>query len=687
MWRRRGGIRSLGAVWRAAGGRRPGWTLPPIGTGLGMCNRLRLTPLLVLLAGAGVFASCQGGGAEVNETGACSSDDDCVGATCYDGRFCVQTPAHESEVVLSIQPSADSGLVLEQFVTTVGGPEHDQVRKWDLTPAAVVHGTISRGALAGSVPGAVLASSPGILAGTVMNYEANSYTSKKFKVSAPKEDAEAGDKSYGFQLRVQPGRAYDVLFWPQIDAIPPYYTNRFAGGGNDLWLVELPDEDHLVAVSGRIVAGPWTDPNCDEPPKAASCGADCAGVAELQVRLVDAQGRLRSTRTRTDKDGYFVVHVDPSAAEVWLKFRAHDADRSLPHGTWAQAIDLASVQLKALTKHDLGLMHLGDLPAASAMVEMRPRVVDADGSPVVGARLTVNRAMSIPQRCGQNDGQSKLSPTLSELFYSRTGLTDGAGHVKIARENKTLAGETEVAYEETFKMPPGVAVATVLPPALAATASWRGEVTVTSTQTKVVKIPCPRRPIVRGAVTDFRGRPIVAATVLFKPLLASKPLCPAAQSSAFPRPEAPIVAQADDSGVYLAHLDPGRYAVLVNPPQGSGLARALLKVFDLCPVDPTVNRATTAATNLDLTVPPPTLLQGRIHSPSRQPVVGAVVDVLASQLTKLLPPADGRKAATPERQMNQAQMVLDTQVIGTALTDGQGRYEVLIAAGQLAAKE
>ncbi len=68
-------------------------------------------------------------------------------------------------------------------------------------------------------------------------------------------------------------------------------------------------------------------------------------------------------------------------------------------------------------------------------------------------------------------------------------------------------------------------------------------------------------------------------------------------------------------------------------------------------------------------------------------MVGAVVDVLARALPKW--PAAGEAGAEkpPVNLVTKAQMVFDTQVIGSALTGGDGRYEVLVAAGQLAEKD
>ena len=689
LWRPDARIRSLGiAGWAGSAGGLRGGSVARVTVPV-MSKRYVIAASLALglMTGAGGLVGCQSGQAEVDNGGACSSDADCVGAICYQGRFCVQTSPEQSEVVLSIRPKVESGLVLEQFLTTVGGAEHDLERKWSLTPAAVVHGTVSRGGFppTGSVPGFVVATSAGVLPGTLLSYETNSYSSRKFTEPAPKGDPEATEKTYGFELLAQPGRAYDVRFWPQIDDIPPFYTERFVGGGDDVWLVELPNEAKLVVVRGRIVSGQGGQPDCAGSSTVLTCAAGCGGISGLEVRLVDEEGRLRSTRAITGAKGEFQIHADPAAAKVWLKFRPEDVDLTLPHGAVAAPIDLATMQFKDVTEHDLGLVHLGDLPAPSALVEVRPHVVDEAEQPVVGARVTLRQDRPSSSRCVEQGGELKAVPLLSALFYSRSGLTNAAGMVKIARKDTSLAGGAEVVYDEVMAMPPkGQILATILPPALAPSSSRQVKI---EGGDKEPQMKCLPRPVVRGAVTDFRGRPIVAATVLFKPLLASKPDCPAAQPADFPRPEASIVVQADENGVYSAHLDPGRFAVLVNPPKGSGLARALIKVIDLCALGPAVTDPIAVATVLDLTVPPPTLLRGRIHGPGGQPVVGAVVDVLASELTKLPGQGEAGHGKPPLNLVTKAQMVFDTQVLGSAMTDGDGRYEVLVAAGQLAAKD
>ncbi len=700
FWRPWAGVRRLG-VTRAVSGRLAEATVliatRPMTASMNHRLNSPRAALLSLLLGLVVMPlACDGGGPTVNETGACTTDEDCKGARCHEGRFCVQSPAVQSDVVLRIQPPVSSGMVLEQFVTTIGGPDHDQPRKWDLTPPAVIHGIVSRGLLAGSVPGTLVATRPGTIAGTKLSYKATSFTSRKFTLTRPRKGGGTEERSYGFQFGVQPGYAYDVLFWPQIDDIPPYYTKRFVGGASDIWQIELPEEEQLVVVSGRIVAGPGEPPNCESDVKGPACAEGCAGVAGLKVRLADAHGRLRSTRTVTGSDGAFTIHADPAGEKVWLKFRPDEVDTTLPYGTLALPIDLSILQGKGVTKLELGDLYLGALPTPSAMVEFQPQVVNAQGKAVAGARATLRQPWLSPQVCVGEGGSRKPVPAFQELYFERTGLTNAKGHLAIMHhgqdleENKGDKSDDAITYSSSLRLPAGVATASVLPPPLAGGGAWRGEVTIVAAKPgdkklAELKLPCPQRPQVRGSVTDFRGLEVASPTVLFKPLMGSKPKCAGIQAEMFPRPEAPVVVLAHDAGDYDAFLDPGRYAVLVEPPEGSGLARALITVINVCPLEPGAAGGAITAKVVDLTVPPPSLLSGKVHGPAGAAMAGVVIDVLAGGLSQLQPPNDA-PSPEPSQKRNVAQLVVDTQVIGSAVTDASGQYEILVAAGQLAPK-
>ncbi len=633
----------------------------------------------LLLGLLGAVCGCDGGNASVKVT-ACTTDDECDGARCHEGRFCVQSPAARSDVVLRIQPPATSGLVLEQFTSTIGGPNHDQSRKWDLTPPAIIHGIVSRGLLAASVPGTLVAIRPGAIDGTQLSYSTTSFTKRNYVVSSPTDDGGTEERSYGFQLGVQPGHAYDVHFWPQIDEIPPYFTKRFVGGAADVWQIDLPEEEQLVEVTGQIVAGKSAPVDCSGTTSGPTCGDSCTGVAGLKVRLTDAKGRLRSTQAVTDAKGQFTIHADPAGEKVWLRFRPADAGNTLPYGTLAKAIDLHALQETGDTQHQLGKLHLGQLPA---MVQARPQVVDASGQPMAGARATLRRDWPSPHVCVGQGGSRKPVAALLDLYFERTGLTNAAGHMVIKQHVKDDKGRQEVIYQSLMQLPEGEAVASVVAPSLVGSGSWRKKIEFVASDKEDLTLPaCPHRPQARGAVTDFRGLVVASPTVLFKPLMGTKPKCVGKQAEMFPRPEAPVVVQAMDGGDYDVFLDPGRYAVLVEPPQGSGLARALIRVIDVCPLASGATGDKSTAMVVDLTVPPPSLLVGRIHGPSGVPVAGAVIDVLAGGLNKLKPPK-GAPLPEPGQQPNIAQLVVDTQVIGSAVTDSKGAYEILVAAGQL----
>ncbi len=191
---------------------------------------------------------------------------------------------------------------------------------------------------------------------------------------------------------------------------------------------------------------------------------------------------------------------------------------------------------------------------------------------------------------------------------------------------------------------------------------------------------------------DFAQRALVGAHVRFKPLVGQQPLCVGAQPKVIGAPSVPIISTTDGIGEYIAYLDVGRYAVIVEPPVGVGLAQALVDIVDVCKQQRSGSRSRTASAVkvLNLMVPPPSVVVGEIQDADQNPVSGVRVDVLARGLDKLTEKPAGDNKGGKKMQIQgreKAKLVQETHLLGTAISDEHGRYELLVSPGQLAASD
>ncbi len=158
----------------------------------------------------------------------------------------------------------------------------------------------------------------------------------------------------------------------------------------------------------------------------------------------------------------------------------------------------------------------------------------------------------------------------------------------------------------------------------------------------------------------------------------------------------PIVSTTDGGGDYVAHLDVGRYAVVVEPPVGVGLAQALVDIVDVCQQQQSALKPgkTSTAKVLDLKMPPPSVVVGQILDADQNPVSGVRVEIIAIGLDKLIKQADNKPPGTNNDQEKKpmpggekAKLVQETHLLGTTISDDQGYYELLVSPGQLATSD
>lgn len=582
----------------------------------------------------------------------CAADAACgEGLSCHALGVCVAPPHNEAPLLLRLQPAQDSGYVAEHFHTTVA-QSASAPPKWMLTEPAVLRGRVVRldGSQVlggGSVPGKLVAQTDTELAGVNLRYEA--------RVSAAlRVDDDSASVPYAFALRVQPGYAYQVSFWPDAATLPPMHVTQTLGASKDNLELVLPADKTLVHIHGRLVSrggvgecstagAGYPDPRAPLP----ACEAPaCHPLPGVRLGLVDADGRLRSTRVVTDEDGAFDVVADPSLAQGWLHLEPASDDPLLPYGKLAAPIDVAKAAIEGVDRA-VGEVDVG---AMSAAVQTSLIVRDAAGSPVAGAFVRVRRPLQPPPACDAEGepvgaGGEGHGETISGAFLEASGYTDLDGKLG-------------------FAMSPGVATVGVLPPAGHAAGRWTAtEVSIAGDALEVV---CPTRQRLDGVLRDRHGEPLTVGTVRVR-WLGHEGHDHVADDLDLHVVDA-VGAPVDAQGRFSLSVDPGDYVAWYDPPAGAGLARTLLAT-------PTVDAQMPPAA-VEATIHAPSVLSGVVLDAAQQPLEEVVVDVLA------IAPGSGAPGLDPHQLRNldaPGLTVYDTHRLATGVTGAQGRFELLVS--------
>lgn len=324
------------------------------------------------------------------------------------------------------------------------------------------------------------------------------------RVLAP---AAASSATAGFELVAVEGARYAMTVNPADPNTPPAYLFEPEGleaeGGADRAqslepLLLSPGE---IEVSGRVVAG---------------AGVAAQGVPELEVALLDANGRRWSNAARTGQDGSFVLRLARAREGLALEITPRD------NGGYP------SVRIEALdvsADADLGEISLG---VFSAPVRFAARVVDAVGAPALGARARFRAPIGagVLSRTAEAGADGMLELLLPPGLYEATlvGAPDApAAGLVIVSDIDVPAANTEVVFE------------------LVSRARWNG------------RVRDPEDGPLAGATLELArvgnlGEPAAALDV-----------------------DLPIVASvtAGEDGSFAASVDPGTYRVIVRPPAGS----------------------------------------------------------------------------------------------------------------------
>lgn len=352
-------------------------------------------------------------------------------------------------------------------------------------------------------------------------------------------------------------------------------------------------------------------------------------VVGMKVWLRDEEGRLWSTRGVTDATGRYTFTVDATAPRARLAFgpaaSANATSTLMPWGAVQAPVDVT------LVSGDLPTIRLGHQPAEMTSVV---HVVAQDGKPVSGATVQMHVALTDPPD----------DVTLTRLDVVVSAVTDAQGNASLTVPNA-----------------PGTL--RVTPPPKSASA--RLEIKNTELQPVQTNLSLKARVRVTGHVQDFASRTVQDAQVTVREVEND-------EDSHHGGEEDTLTVLPDAAGNFAIWLDPGDYAVWVDPPASAALARVLWSAKITVTAD-------TASTEWSLTLPPPIVLNGEVLTSAGVALSGVQIDVLAEKVRQV----EGANPATTEDK-RKGTVALDTHLLGSALSNALGTFEVLLAPGQVA---
>lgn len=432
---------------------------------------------------------------------------------CHASKWCVAAEAKPEQVVVRIKPPAESGQLTEHFELTIG-TKQDTTSHLQLTDAAVVRGSVVRQGELGVgkqwLAGSLVATATSEVEGVTLQYSAKTSAEAKLYPGSPSPQ--------GFELRVQPGYAYQLSFWPEAaDKIPPLYAEQVIGASRDDLRIELPAASELVPVEGRLTS-------------------DGKPIAGLRVQLDDSSNRQVSTRAVTDAEGKFKLMAGPQVDSAWLRFGPTNDTSGLPKGKLIAACDLAKAR-------KVGQLALGDveLGPVGQPIPVVVQVVGPTGLPEAGA--TVRLQQQLPG--------AGLLPSL-DGFTEVHGLTDASGNFRAA-------------------MPEGPILVQVRPALTSTSGSWQAPVELEDDEDEqAIAVQCPSRHVLTGTLVDAQGQ-LVRDTDLVLRRESSQTAALLSQSTVG---EQPVAARSDASGHFSVPVDDGVWRLWVQPASGA-IARAL----------------------------------------------------------------------------------------------------------------
>lgn len=520
----------------------------------------------------------------------CSNDSECGAYSCDSDRsLCVADVTSPYTMVLEVTPNAATGNALPTWRS--GDVVFEGSREWPVRLDAYVElrGTVR---WAGErVDAELIFSRPGLEGRPVQRLRTNTFEEARM----------ADDQEYDFAITLPAGATFTV-------EVRPSSTMRPDGS----WLTTLPPLYFTPpalpvaepGVEAQILYQPFDYPeglatSCSREVRAGCTLAGSVLAMEdgapqpqegLQVRAVDAEGRVVSSAAFTDEDGLFSLVLGPNVESYLIRVSA-SSDRPL--------FPTIKVDPAFLTEEFTIRV------PTTQVIEYEGRVEAPNEDPVAGATITFRT-------------DSVTDPTTGIAGSFETTATSGEDGRFAAT---LLAGDYEVVVT------PLSGQLTVLTEELSITSSEG--VDILRGQLFTLK----RASQLGASITDFAGRQVASATVAASALARPFEGLPASE---FNRTQ---MATADETGQATVPLDVGVYDVTFRGGSTAGYAWRVMP--EVAVLDP----GTTLMESIVLQAPVP--VTGDVLGPDELPLVDAEVRAFArTESGRYVEIASGRTDAT-----------------------------------------
>lgn len=501
-------------------------------------------------AGDAGFREDSGTPASQDRATACSQDGDCAtGQGCHIGQgVCLAFPQSAPTFSIAIDPPAGDPVLGDQFTGVPLGP--DGTLDLALADPIVLRGAIFHAAspgewedFAGAGNSNGLDRSSGA-SGRLVAIAEGRVPGTQFRSEAQAAfDAESGEWRY--QMALLPGLIYQATFIPGrtegTEALPPHRFTMHASASSTMDVV-LPPLATYLRVEGIVLNG---DAQVPVP------------LAQVSCRVGDAN---IGTSAVTDADGRFAIVLPPDPGPVVIQARPGNGGMPFPvrERVWDQGLD----QFRA----------------------------EYDASPLVVIRadpIPATRTVSV-QVLGRQD-DSDIAIALAKVTF--TGVAGGGA--------ASASSVTDDGGIVSVTLLEGVYELTILPPTSSSFATRRVTLDLTASSHQAFRQYLdPRVPISGTVLRQADGLPVAGATISL--VTDRSDTLAAAYGGAL---DATFSATADADGRFLVRVDPGRYALIADPPAGVPLARTAAPSLDL-----------SAARELHVPLPEARLVRGRIRS-------------------------------------------------------------------------
>ncbi len=532
-----------------------------------------------------ILAACPGGPTYNSQESyaTCETDDECpAGRACSDQGYCLPILVTKAGIGIELVPTEARKDAQDSLVQVEYGP--DQLSLDDsgvllvpYEPAVPIKGSVS-------VPSAPLAAEgfsqfqtrvtlwrasriPGRPRVTYSSSLTFDMTDAPIDGMAVLQYGLTVPGGFSYQARAVPESGYDNVVPPSTDVIldltnaPETYRQDFDFSSKE-----------FSAVEGRV-----TD-------------AMGAPLGDVQVEMIDSQGRRLSTRAATaPNEGDFQVlypkDLSPLQDYTLLLTPADSAAMVLP-------------QLRIpLSLQDSGDTDIGTIaypPLRTERCSFQFRIVGQSSSgtsePVPGAKISFSTEFT-------DDGTGIAT-------HSVDAVTAPDGTVSVA----LISGAN--AEPRKYRV-------AVLPPVDSAYAAKLDTIDVSGCGGAASTIQLPQRTEIVGTVRSVTEGPVPNLAVSARPIVNTISRDdPTPASMMLESGHAPSATSAADGRFYL-RLDPGRYDLELTPPAGSPLSRWLVTGITIDDDAQT--------TSVQVTMPSPVLLKGKVQSPDGSPVTGFVV--------------------------------------------------------------